>query len=168
MWGQHVGLVVRGTVILGSLPSCLSPVPQLGFEFPSTGHPCHMFTTHIPGGFPPGAGVFQHVPFCHPGVPQPSPATLQTLVSPGCPCPALPSSPGGGWSAGTPLAGTLCPGPGVLLAQAEGRESQGGSGQTLHRAPAPFQEKHSQASTGLCVPPGRAEGPVPSCSRSSP
>lgn len=152
----------------GSLPSCLSPVPQLGFEFPTAGHPCYVPTAHIPGVFPPGAGVCQHVPLCHCRVPQPPPTTLQTLVRPGGPCPALPFSPGGGWSAGTPLAGTLCSGPGGLLAQAEDRESQGGPGQTLHAAPAPSQQRHFQASTGLRVPLGRAEGPVPSCSHSSP
>lgn len=126
--------------------------PRLGFEFPITGHPCHVSTAHMPEGFPSGAGVCQHMSFWFPGVPQSPPNTLQILVSPGGPCPALPSSPGGGWSAGTPLAGTLCPGPGMLLAQAEGSKSQGGPGQTLHGAPAPSQQKHPQASTGLCSP----------------
>lgn len=86
-------------------PGLPSIVSKPGFEFPSTGLPCHVPIAHIPGEFPPGAGV------CLSAIPQPPPTTLQTLVSPGGPCPALPSSPEGGWSAGTPLAGTLLPRP---------------------------------------------------------
>lgn len=35
MWGQHVGLVVSATVVLGSLPLCLSPVPSWGLNSPA-------------------------------------------------------------------------------------------------------------------------------------
>lgn len=71
VWGQHVGLVVSATVVLGSLPLCLSPVPQLGFEFPSAGHRCHEPTVPIPGDSHQELVSAQNVPFYHPSVPQP-------------------------------------------------------------------------------------------------
>lgn len=82
-------------------PSCLGPSPRLGFDSPSTGHPCHCACLQHPQQHPQREPLSistrssSHLVLGHPTAPLPLPPHLQAAASPGGALPsARPRGPG--------------------------------------------------------------------------